>query len=200
MVLSKSVQLDEDDFTATGQHPNNTIMVTFEGPGATKTPLDKIQQSLQSLAKRLNIELHTKDIKNHYRGEEACRVFFPLPDYISAKDLHTHQHRLDGILYTAYLPNRVPMKIFLNYVPPTISDAGISKLTSTFISPTNIYKHHKHINGRIDRHLIIADVENDKDIPHFIDLIDNRTQTTTRIPVTIPGRLPLCSECGNPGH
>ncbi len=138
MILSKAVTLDEKDFTTTGQHPDNTILVTFEGPGASKTPLLQLQQFLQYIAKQFNVELHISGIRNHYRGEEACRVFFPLPDYVREMELHNRQHRQDGILYTAYLPHRVPKKIFLNFVPPTISDAELSKLISTFISPTNI--------------------------------------------------------------
>ena len=201
MVLSKSVQLEEDDFTATGQHPNNTIMVTFEGPGAAKTPLLKIQQFLQSLAKEFNIELPIEDIKNHYRGEEACRVYFPLPEYADATVFHGYKLEAQaGISFTAFLPNRSLKKIFLNYVPPTISETGFFKLTSTFIAREDIWEHHQNINGRIDRHLILCDIEHYKNIPHFIDLLDKRTQTTTRIPITIPGRLPLCAECGNSDH
>ena len=200
MILKTTVQLDEDDFTTTDQHPDNTVLVTIEGRGAAKTPLRRIQEFLQRVANNAKVDLAIEDIKHHYRGEEPCRVYFPLPEQIDRQLFHTKALTHDGITYRAYIPDRIPKKVFLNYVPPTITDTGLQKLTSTFISPDKIHQRHKNINGRLDRHLIIAEIDNDDNIPHFLELIDNRTMKTFRIPVTIPGRLPLCAECGKPEH
>ena len=200
MILKTTVQLDEDDFTTTDQHPDNTVLVTIEGRGAAKTPLRRIKEFLQRVANNAEVDLAIEDIKHHYRGEEPCRVYFPLPDQIDRQLFHTKALTHDGITYRAYIPDRIPKKVFLNYVPPTITDTGLQKLTSTFISPDKIHQRHKNINGRLDRHLIIAEIDNDDNIPHFLELIDNRTMKTFRIPVTIPGRLPLCAECGKPEH
>ncbi len=200
MILTKRVQLGEEDFTTAEQHPDNTILVVFEGHGAAKTPLAQIQEFLLRLATSQQQTLHKNDLTNHYRTEEACKVYFPLPQRFDRQTIHGKALTNDGITYRAFIPDRIPTKVFLAYVPPTISDTGLKKLTSTFIETDKIHHHHRHVNGRLDRHLIITELNNITDVPHFIDITDERTQKTHRILVTIPGRLPHCAQCGGPGH
>ena len=200
MILKTTITLTDEDFTAKTEHPDNTILVVLEGHGAAKTPLAQIQEFLQRLADSQQLTLHKTELTDHYRSEEACKVYFPLPHRIDRQQLHGKALTNDGITFRAFIPDRLPTKVFLAYVPPTISDTGLKKLTSTFIETSKIHHHHRHINGRLDRHLIITELDNIADVPHFIDITDQRTQKNHRIHVTIPGRLPLCAECGGQGH
>ena len=200
MVLKTSITLSEDDFNTTTEHPNNTILVTLTGQGAAKTPLANIQEFLHRLAKSTKQTLDIKSTADHYRGEEACKVYFPLPAHIDINLLHGKALSNEGITYRAFIPGRTPTKIFLSFVPPTITDAGLQKLTAPFIDRNKIHATHRNINRRLDKHLIIAEIDNTDDIPHFIDLTDPRHYKTHRIHLTIPGRLPLCAECGGQGH
>ena len=199
MVLSVSLNLEEEDFTNANQHPDNTILVTFVGAGAAKTPLSLLKDFLVNTAKSANITIATKDLDTHYRNQEPCRVYFPLPAGVDSSLLHGRSLMKDGVRFTALIPGREPKKVFLSYLPPTISDNGLQKIVSTFIDPTKIHSQHRHINGRLDRHLIIAEIDDDE-IPHFIESTDTRTSTTHRISVTTPGRLPLCAEGGVASH
>ena len=147
MILKTTITLTDEDFTAKTEHPDNTILVVLEGHGAAKTPLAQIQEFLQRLADSQQLTLHKTELTDHYRSEEACKVYFPLPHRIDRQQLHGKALTNDGITFRAFIPDRLPTKVFLAYVPPTISDTGLKKLTSTFIETSKIHHHHRHMHS-----------------------------------------------------
>ena len=159
MILKTRCSLEEDDFTASGVHPANTIGVIIEGPGAAKTPLQQIQNFIVTVAKNENITITSEELKNHYRNEEACKVYFPLPTKVDIQNIHGKSLVNGKLRFSALIPGREPKKIFLNYVPATISEHGLNTILQTFLDTRKIHHNYPHINGRLDRHLVIAETD-----------------------------------------
>ena len=147
MQVKISCSLSEDDFSEDGFHPDNTILVTIEGPGAAKAPLDQLQSFIIAISKNEDIKITTDELQRHYRNEEACRVYFPLPTNFDIRKIHGKTLMKGKLRFTALIPGKEPKKIFLNYVPATINEHGLNTLLKTFIDPRKIHHTIQHLNG-----------------------------------------------------
>ena len=99
MVLSVKCQLEDDDFNSTSQHETNTILVAFEGPGAARTPLHQLKEFLVQVSGKENVPLSISQLSHHYRFEEPCKVYFPLPQGVVPLSLHGKALTNNGVTY-----------------------------------------------------------------------------------------------------
>ena len=57
----------------------------------------------------------------------------------------------------------------------------------------------KHFGGRLDRYLVIAEVDVDE-VPHYMDTYNTKTKRMQTIHITMLGRMLHCKTCAQPGH
>ena len=61
MVLKLSFSLEDEDFTTESFHPDNTILVTYQGPGAGSTPTDEARNFIVAAAKTINVDISLEE-------------------------------------------------------------------------------------------------------------------------------------------
>ena len=196
------VLFTEEDFKEEERYPLNSIEVTLSGPRAASEPFAGIQKAIVEAFKKRGVEISEKEISNYYRYAEPFKVFVPIPEkYNREQLLGITIVTNNGTEINFFLPGKTYKKIFLSYVPPDLTETGWKKITETLTNgdESKLGPRYLNIQNRLDRHLLFIQAE-EEDIPHYIEMIDQRTKQVHTILVTTPGRYPVCQKCGEHNH
>ena len=137
--MGLTAQLDLQDQDLKGLHDDNTIQITISGANADNAPLTEIKDVIINAAKQANITITAQDLPSYYRLEEGRKVFLPLPSTLPRHRIHGISIQRDSTTYTATIPGKDITKIFLSYVPPTLTDTGIQKSKTSSHHQTDSY-------------------------------------------------------------
>ena len=168
-------------------YPEGTLVIKTWGPGAARTT-------------HLGIQRHLGALTGAHRPPSRCggRRTRTVGTWWACRSSTARQDRLQSlcVFFRIEELERETTRATIHWLPPTlkIKYEGLKKILQKAVGGGTF----ENVPHRIDQAAVYVPRQNEKDIPHYVEL--KYEDETTFLLVTVPGRRTQCRHCGNTDH
>ena len=193
--VTTTLRLAREELPEEGLHFNNTISLTFSGPGAASHQFDTIKRFIVTQSQGM---ISFEHFLSSYRLELPFKYFFTLDPRIDITYLTGRTVTLGNTSAIIQNANHEMKRVTLHWVPPTFQHELVRKIFTTFCSDNEVTSIRNQRAPNSDRWSALVNLE-EVDIPHYVRLaIDDGS--SINVMVSVPGRKTACKLCGCSDH